>query len=146
MILVGDGPCHDELISYCKNKGLSSAVMFTGNISDTERFYAKSDVYVQASYREGLPLSVLEAMAAGLPILSNDVGGLKDVVKKNGFLISDNSIDVLYDCMKRCVIEQQENLRRMGIYSKKLVEQYSSKQMGKQYMILYKKTLKEENK
>lgn len=83
----------------CK-RGLYKVVTMPGNVSNVEDYYALADVYVQASHREALPLTTLEAMAAGLPIISTDVGGMKDIFKDNGILISDNDDTALLCAMK----------------------------------------------
>ena len=87
LILVGDGPKHGELVRFCDENGLSEDVEFTGVVNDVYNYTAESDVFVQASFREALPLSIIEAMASGLGIVATDVGGLRDVVDDNAILV-----------------------------------------------------------
>lgn len=138
LYLVGDGPCHQMLQQEICRRGLDNGVTMPGNVSNVEDYYALADVYVQASHREALPLTTLEAMAAGLPIISTDVGGMKDIVKDNGILISDNDDNALLCAMKKflqCKVSEREHL---GTISRQIVKEYSSVEMAKKYVEIYK--------
>ncbi len=137
LILAGDGPMHGELTNNVKMLGLESVVSLPGMISDVENYYSVSDVYVQSSFREALPLSVLEAMAAGLPIISTDVGGLRDVIDGNGTLIPAGDDDALYIAMKECLYNSKEKNNEMSRTSLSRVEEYSSRKMAEGYALLY---------
>ena len=137
LILVGDGPCHDMLVYEAKKLGLIDAIDLPGSVGNVSDYYAVSDVYIQASHREAMPMSVLEAMAAGLPIISTDVGGLNDVVKNNGFLISDNDDEALYDAMVTVATMAESELKKMSGVSKTTSEEYSSENMAQEYTRLY---------
>lgn len=137
LILVGDGPCHLDLIKLAKDLGVGDFVEFPGLISNVEEYYARSDVYVQSSFREAMPLSVLEAMAAKLPLISTDVGGLKDVVKDNGILVEVGNEEAFYNAMKE-LYEIEESARvQYGMESAKLVKKYSAENMTIEYCKLF---------
>lgn len=141
LYLVGDGPCHKMLEQEISKYALENVVIMPGNVSNVEDYYALADVYVQASHREALPLTTLEAMAAGLPIISTDVGGMKDIVKDNGILIPDNDDDVLLCAMERlleCKVSEGEHFRKISL---KIVQEYSSGEMAKKYVNIYKDLL-----
>lgn len=78
-----------QLQSYCNEQGLSSRVHWLGVRDDIPELLAISDIGISASHEEGLSNSVLECMAAGLPIVATDVGGNPEIVehKRNGLLI-----------------------------------------------------------
>lgn len=137
LILVGDGPCNSELKKQCRELGLEDAVLFTGMIPNAEDYYAISDVYVQASHREALPMSILEAMAAGLLVISSNVGGICDIVKGNGILFDDNDDEALIDAMKQMISTTGKEKERMQECSKEIVEKYSSTQMAIKYTDIY---------
>ena len=139
LILVGDGPLHKQLEELAVTLGIQDSVVFPGMVSNVEDYYAVSDVYVQSSHREAMPLSVLEAMAAGLPIISTDVGGLRDVVQDNGILVPDNDESALYDAMEKMRDATACEIQNMSKASRTLVTGYSSESMAKQYMQLYSK-------
>ena len=138
LYLVGDGSLHNELINLAESLEISDKVYFPGSVADVENYYAISDAYVQASHREAMPLSVLEAMATSLPIISTNVGGLSDVVKDNGFLINDNE-EELYRAMHKIISISPVDRKNMGRISYEIVQEYSSVKMAKKYMEIYEK-------
>lgn len=141
LYLVGDGPCHNDLIELSKSLGLTDYVHIPGQTANPEEYYAVSDVYVQSSHREAMPLSVLEAMAAGLPIISTDVGGLRDVVKDNGILVPDDDEENLYNAMRTFLQMSGSEFDKMSAVSKKIVEEYSSDKMAERYSTVYQSIL-----
>lgn len=144
LILLGDGPNHDALKKQCVELGVAEVVSLPGNISETEKFYAVSDVYVQTSHREAMPLSILEAMASGLPIISTCVGGIKDVVKENGILVPDNDKNKLLSAIKTIMKSNRERKIAYSTESLKIVEGYSSQKMAKEYSKIYRQLLEKE--
>jgi glycosyltransferase involved in cell wall biosynthesis len=86
----GDGPLRGELEAQKRALGVDAAVEFAGEVPDTRPRLQDADVFVLASLSEGMPVSVLEAMAAGLPVVASAVDGLEEVVVdgKTGFLTS----------------------------------------------------------
>ncbi len=141
LILAGDGPCHDELKELAKTLGISDFVEFTGVVPDTENYLARSDVFVLSSHREAMPLSVLEAMAAGLPIISTDVGGLKDVVKENGLLVNSKNEEAYYQAMKWLLNASSTEYEEMAAHSQRMVLDFSSVRMAEQYEEIFNKII-----
>ncbi len=138
LYLVGDGDKHDMLIEETKRMELEDCVILTGNVANTEDYYAVSDCYVQSSHREAMPLTALEAMAAGLPLISTDVGGMKDIVSnENGYLIDDGDEEALYKSMKNMAIISSEKRDMLQKVSLDKIKQYSSKQMAGNYEQIY---------
>jgi len=88
-IIVGDGALKEELKQKTRDLNLSDCVIFTGIRQDMPAIYAACDILVNSSYSEGLPMTILEAMASGLPVIATDVGAVGEVIKnqKNGILI-----------------------------------------------------------
>jgi len=88
--LVGAGPQGESLQTLARQLGLSQAqVRFHGAISDVERLYRQVDLYLHLSDWEGMPNTILEAMACGLPVIASRVGGIPELVQNNqtGFLL-----------------------------------------------------------
>lgn len=139
LYLIGDGPCHNQLLRMRNELGLDDCVEIPGNVDDPENYYALSDVYVQTSHREAMPLSILEAMAAGLPIISTDVGGIKDVVDTNGFLIADGDKEALINRMREMLLMPESENKQMADRSFSIVDDYSSSKMALRYETLYKR-------
>lgn len=133
LILVGDGPTHAEIETYVKDNHLDSCVELPGQVSDAENYYAVADVYVQSSYREAMPLSILEAMAAKLPIISTNVGGISDVIKGNGILVNVDSEEEFLNATETMINMKQDEINAMKEESFKIVQDYSSIKMADNY-------------
>ncbi len=90
MLIIGDGTQRKELEDLVKNAGNEGSVMFTGFQSDIESWLPAMDVFVLPSLTEGTPMSLLEAMAEGIPVVASAVGGVPQVVQAgiNGILVS----------------------------------------------------------
>ena len=95
--LIGDGSLRPQLEHYVKDKGLAERVTFLGNRMDVSTHLAQSQIFVLLSDWEGLPISIIEAMRAKLPIIATNVGGVAELVTdyENGFLIPRNDFTVL---------------------------------------------------
>lgn len=96
---------------------------------DVRPFLAASDVMILPSYREGLPMSILEAMAMGKPIITTDVPGCRETVEEkiNGFLVTAKDIDALENAMLEMINMPTTQRLKMGQYSReKVVEEFSS--------------------
>jgi glycosyltransferase involved in cell wall biosynthesis len=89
LVVVGDGELRESLENQVVSKGLSRNVTFAGTRKDVELLLAGADLFVLPSKREGLPVAVLEAMAAGIPVISTNVGGVAEIVEdgKSGVLL-----------------------------------------------------------
>lgn len=83
MHLLGDGPNYNLLIEKVKSLGLNDQVILHGNVSNVEEFYWKSDIYIHSATYEPLGLVLIEAMAAGLPVITLDGKGNRDIIRQN---------------------------------------------------------------
>ena len=84
-------------------------------------------------------MSILEAMAAGLPIISTNVGGIKDVVQENGILVQDDDKSALYEAMKEMMIAPNDKITRYSRESIRIVQNYSAKKMAEKYITIYER-------
>lgn len=80
LLLLGEGPLREALMDQARKLGLADRVQFTGVVSDPSAYYPAMDILAMSSDTEQMPLAVLEAMGAGLPVLSTDVGDVKGMV------------------------------------------------------------------
>lgn len=80
LVIVGDGPERPALQALATTLGIASRVQFAGHHQDTAPFYAQFDIFALSSDTEQMPLSVIEAMASGLPVVSTDVGDVRLMV------------------------------------------------------------------
>ncbi|MBV9867583.1 MAG: glycosyltransferase family 4 protein [Abitibacteriaceae bacterium] len=96
-LIVGDGELRTELETQAKALGVDKAVKFMGFRGDLPRIYADLNCSVLCSLNEGLPVAVIEALAAARPVVATDVGGVKDLIGSNetGWLVPAQNVDAL---------------------------------------------------
>ena len=138
LVLVGSGPCHEELKQLTARLCLEDAVDIVGECGDPERLLAKADVYLSTSFNEGLPLSMLEAEAAGLPVISTQVGGIGDIVQDNGVLIPPGDQEALETQMLRFG-ESPQLRQRCAAASRKIVKRFDADACAEQYTQIYER-------
>ncbi|MCX5752897.1 MAG: glycosyltransferase [Candidatus Krumholzibacteria bacterium] len=96
-LLVGDGRCRAALASLVDSLGLASRVTLTGARADIPDLLGAADVFVLSSLKEGLPVSLLEAMAAGRGIVATSVGGIPETIRdgESGLLVPSGDLEAL---------------------------------------------------
>lgn len=119
MIFAGDGRLKEQCAQYVQEQNMGHKVTFLGNHSNVSELLMDADIFVLTSSWEGLPLSILEAMAHGLPIVASNVGGVKEAVRnsENGFLIHYNLPELL-----SILIENPLLRKKMGKKSREIYE------------------------
>jgi glycosyltransferase involved in cell wall biosynthesis len=141
--LAGEGPELDNISERIQRYGLQDVFRIGGFVEDISVLYMGLDLYINTSTHEGLPMSVLEAMSHGLPIVAPKEGGIREVVTDGlqGFLIEGRNPKRFAE--KCLAIYRDRNLRqRMGVSSReKVAKEYSIKTMAGKYYELYKKIL-----
>lgn len=137
--IIGDGELHEELKNKVNNLGLSNNVIFEGNQDDVAPYLRKSDIYCCTSKVEGLPISVLEGMACGLPIITTPAGGVVDIVKdgQNGFVV--NADENLISQKMIDLVENKKLREEMSIKSRNYAEKYNIHNCVMGYEKLYEK-------
>lgn len=88
-VIIGDGELRDKLEIYCKKMGLNNHVIFCGWAKNVPLVYSDLDILALTSLNEGTPVSIIEAMAASVPVIATDVGGVADLVGKPKILQYD---------------------------------------------------------
>jgi glycosyltransferase involved in cell wall biosynthesis len=116
LLLVGDGALRANLEAQAKSLGVTDSIRFLGLRSDIPDALGASDVFVLGSDYEGNPLSVLEAMASGLPIVSTAVGGVPSLVKNgtHGLLVQPGDLEGLSKSMES-LFRQREVRQSLGM-------------------------------
>ncbi|MFH1768865.1 MAG: glycosyltransferase family 4 protein [Candidatus Omnitrophota bacterium] len=82
-VIVGDGPLRGKIEKMIRKSGLTKKVVLKGWLDDLSSLYANASLFVLTSLWEGLPVSLIEAVAAGIPVLVTNTGGVSDIVKNN---------------------------------------------------------------
>jgi len=138
--VAGDGPEFDAVRELVRINKLEDVFSCLGVVYDMEGFYRGLDLYINTSLHEGIPVSVLEAMLHGLPVVAPRVGGLDEVITDGveGFLIDERDPSRYGD---RCM-ELMENL---GLYDSmsraaglKVKTSFSAERMARDYLALYR--------
>jgi len=137
--ILGEGPLKEELSRKVKELGLDEKVRLEEPRGDPLPYYASLDLYLNTSLHEGLPLSILEAMACGKPVVAPKVGGLPEIIThgEEGFLVESRSPkDFAEWCVK--LIRNKELRTNMGQKaSKKVSKSFSSDLMAESYHRVY---------
>lgn len=140
--LVGDGEIKNELYQYCSNHNLTSIISFLGKRDDIVDILSKNDIFILPSHNEGLPISILEAMRQGLPIVSTKVGGIPEMIedKVTGLFITPTT-DSLTIFLKNI---SSFNWTKMGEQSKELYERkFSLMSMVNKYSDVFSNVIKD---
>lgn len=109
LTVVGGGPALEECKQRAKELGVEQWVSFLGSIDGVADELAKSNLFVMSSFSEGLPIAAIEALRAKLPVVLTDVGGCRELIEDNGYLVHP-SIDEITDAVAdfaRDVVKQK---------------------------------------
>lgn len=108
LLLVGDGRLLPRLRESAETLGIADHCLFPGNLPQLAEIYRAMDVFVMPSLWEGLSLAMLEAMAAGLPLVATEVGGARDVLGDSqwGLLVPPRSSEALTEAVGRLLADQ----------------------------------------
>lgn len=138
LILVGEGNQEAELKQLVRELGLDNSVIFKGYVSHEKisGIYKESDIFVLPSQNEGMSNALLEAMAAGLPVIVTDTGGTSELIDGNGFIVEKNNSDSIFEALK-ALIEQPNLLEQMGERSREIAQNLSWNNVSLKYKELY---------
>jgi glycosyltransferase involved in cell wall biosynthesis len=113
-IVGGSGPLKSDLRTRARERSVADAVTVTGFVPDVAAYYTAADAFVSSSVSEGLPVTILEAMSSGLPVVGTDIPGVDEVVEQeeSGYLVSPEDPSALAGAMER--LADDETRRRLG--------------------------------
>lgn len=135
MYIVGNGSKKEQLVALIKEYGLDSIIEIIAYTDKVNMYLNSSDIFINASFYEGMSLSVIEALASGLIVIASTAS--KDIVKneENGFIIDFNS-DSLFNKLKEVIskINSLDDIRLRAVDSAK---EYSITKMKDEYLKLY---------
>ena len=135
LLLVGDGPKREVIETEIQAQHVEAAVRLLGTREDVPELLWAADVCLLSSLSEGIPVTLIEAMAAQLPVVATRVGGVPEVVQdgQTGLLVSAGDDVGLADCLVR-LANQPELRRQFGLAGRRLAEQiFSQPLMHQQY-------------
>lgn len=144
LLLVGGGDTQKEVLNYIDRHNFQDSIFLLGVRNDVPEILSISDIFVLTSLWEGMPGSIMEAMAAGLPVVATNVGDIKELVDdgKNGFLVEVGDIDGLSKKIK-ILLEDKRLRKQMGQEGSKKIDDYSLGKMVTRTEQYYLDILKE---
>ncbi len=143
LMMIGNGAERAKLEALTKSLGIEANVEFLGERSDVPELLAKAGFFVSSSKSEGISLTILEAMAVGLPVVTTRVGGNPEIVLegKTGHLVPDQNPDALAAAMLQ-MLAQRDTWSAMGELGRQRVkQQFEIRTMVRQYEELYTEVL-----
>lgn len=139
LTIVGDGSLHNALISQASGMGLNN-VRFTGRVNNSEiyNYLDKTDIMLSSPTVDNMPVSLLEAMNAGLLVISSNVGGVPYMIEneQTGLLFPSNDDSALANCMLHALENIQDSLRIIEAAHNE-VKKYSWANVREQLLSLY---------
>jgi glycosyltransferase involved in cell wall biosynthesis len=122
-VVAGSGPNADSVAAQIERLGLTDSVELLGTRDDVAQILGSADVFVLSSIYECLPISVLEAMAAGLPVVATDVGGVPELVVdgETGFIVGSRDPEALANALAK-LLADRDLRRRFGHAGRARVE------------------------
>lgn len=135
--LIGDGELKHTIELDVKNRNLSNCVEFLGTQSDVHSFLHNADIFVLPSNYEGVPMTLIEAMGTGLPIVATKVGGVPDMLDENSAILTKvDSHDIAEAFGRYCC---DSSLRKAhGMAAKALSDKFSAETMANKYIEIYR--------
>jgi len=127
LIIIGDKYLHErdldtkqKIDCFLQDDKLKNRILSTGHRDDIPELLKISDIFILPSYREGMPRSIIEAMAMGKPIVATNIRGCREEVidGKTGFLVNVNAPDEIYKTVKK-LLDNNDLIKRFGINGRK---------------------------
>lgn len=143
LLIVGDGPEGANLENLTDELGIRNRVTFSGYQPQPEYYLGLMDIFALTSRSEGMPLAVLEAWAAGIPVVATRVGGLPRLIKHGttGLLVELDNIPELTSCLGQLALNR-DLACRLGTAGKQVVsEQYDVQMMWDRYQAIYQQLM-----
>jgi glycosyltransferase involved in cell wall biosynthesis len=127
LTFIGDGPERNEVLNYADMKGLADKISSPGLVNDPENYLKHSTIYVHSAIHEPFGLVIIEAMAAGLPVLSLNGGGNADLIHdgENGVLLSSNTSPIVFAEHILNLLNDPELYQSMTINAYKSAQHFS---------------------
>ena len=144
LVLAGDGPLLEPTRQQVRDLGLEDYVKFIGFRKDIKNLYKGSDLYVNSSQHEALSFLIIEAMAAGLPVIATDMGGNSDIVNDQagcGLLVTYDDPDSMAGAMKRFLEDPAFTAQCRANALKTIEEKFEVHKMAKVTYGVYEKAL-----
>ncbi len=145
LLLAGDGECRPACERLARETCVADRVAFLGFRTDVPALLASSDLLVMSSHWEGCPLSAIEGMASGIPVIASDVPGLAETVSEAGTLFPHGDHESLAKAVRR-LCEDPALRAEMTERGRRYASRFSIERMAQDYCQLYTETLRQARK
>ena len=137
LLLLGDGELQEQIRHYAQELGLSSQVRFLGSQSNVYPYLQEADIFLLPSDYEGMPMTIIEAMGTGLPIVATRVGGVPDMIREgqSGILTELTPQSVCDACVR--LTEDSVLRERFGRQAREDSRRFSAEYMAERYLEEY---------
>ena len=145
LVIVGEGPLKQELLFLQEELGLKDHCHFLGLRKDIPEILSETDIFVNTSLYEGLPLSILEAMAAGKPVIATAVPGTIEVLEEgSGLLVPLDNPAALAQTLKMLIEDPEQRVGLGRKAQERVVQHYSLEGNILRWQTLYEELMREE--
>ena len=136
-VIAGIGNLRDYLLNLSKELDVENNVHLIGFRSDIAELYKISDIFVHSSFREGLPVALMEAMASGLPCIVSRIRGNIDLIfeNKNGYFFDPTSEDDIIKAIQKAMMIDKNLVKE---YNRKFLKKYSKESVNKKILHIYR--------
>ena len=137
--LVGDGELRPDMEKLAREKGIADFVEFCGMQSNVYPYLHDADIFTLPSIYEGNPMTIIEAMGTGLPIVASRVGGIPDMISdgESGLLVEPEPQSICTDLTR--LVGDAALRQRLGLAARKQSQTFSAEHMARDYISCYSK-------
>jgi glycosyltransferase involved in cell wall biosynthesis len=146
LLLVGSGSldihnCEEELRDFVRTNDLRDTVLFTGEVRNVNKYLQASDIFVFPTKKEAFGISLIEAMACGLSVISTSVGGVKDILQhgQNGLVIQPSDFQQLYSALDMLITNVPLSACLGQAAWRTIQDRYSAEIVTQEYVELFKR-------
>lgn len=138
LLLIGEGDLLCSIERLVKDNQLQESVKFLGLKKNVYTYLHDADIFILPSIYEGMPMTLIEAMGTGLPIIATKVGGVPDMINnaENGMLCNLDTMSIFEQLCT--LLEKQELRKHCGMAALKTANNYSSEKMAEKYLTIYR--------
>ena len=137
--LIGDGENRKDIEDLVKQKGLSDVVSFLGLQDNVYAYLHDADIFTLPSLYEGIPMTLIEAMGTGLPIVATHVGGIPDMLTNGeSALLAEVNSQLIANAFLQLAVDEEKR-KTLGEKAKQQSVKFSAKIMAEEYLMVYQK-------
>jgi len=143
--LAGDGPLQPEMKRLAADLGIRDRIHFLGARRDVDSLLAQSQLFILSTRSEAFPYTVIEAMRAGLPVVSSDAGGIREAVEDatTGFLVPIKNPTSLGDALHRLIVDPQLRSSMGAAGRRRFIEHFTVEKMVEKTFRIYQEVIAE---